>query len=225
MNVWSRRIAAISPFRVKSGYFVVTVGGESHLKFFSAFRKPSGRRDVQVTHQQTMTVKILKRNRFLHNFVPVCKCSLSISETGKNEIFLEKQGEAKEIKESATMTSLTGFPPCRFFVFVQVQDRLRCLLRPASQQRRKTTPDQKNNIQGKRIDRITYRYNLLLNPNMDIPNSQVIPSPGEITSQFPQCYSACFIQNSLNLKCKNFTWCCLFGFSGTNLYFNTNLIN
>ncbi len=56
-----------------------------------------------------------------------------------------------------------------------------------------------------------YRW-VLLYPNRDNLNSQIIRNPVETTSQSPQCYSACLIK-----KCsiwKFFTWYCLFELSG-----------
>ncbi len=57
-------------------------------------------------------------------------------------------------------------------------------------------------------DSQSYRW-VPLNPNVDNPNSRIIQSHVETTSQSPQCSSACLIQS----------WCCLFGFSGTHLHF------
>ncbi len=63
------------------------------------------------------------------------------------------------------------------------------------------------------LQKLDYRC-LPLNLNMDNRNPRIIPSHVETTSQFPECYSACFIW-------KNFiyTWSCLFELSGTHLCF------
>ena len=62
-----------------------------------------------------------------------------------------------------------------------------------------------------------YRH-LLLNPNMDKnPNSWIIRSPMETTSQSPQCYSARLILNSKGFYIVH-AFCCLFDLSRTYLY-------